>query len=61
MNCNFFAFQRSLGLFTETPPSQSLGWEDPLEKGMATHYGEFHGQRSLVCYSSLGLQRLGHN
>ena len=31
---------------------QSLGWEDPLEKGMATHFsilsGEFHGQRSLV-------------
>ena len=30
---------------------QSLGWEDPLEKGMATHpstpAGEFHGQKSL--------------
>ena len=29
---------------------QSLGWEDPLEKVMATHSsilaGEFHGQRS---------------
>ena len=36
----------------------SLGWEDPLEKEMATHSsslpGEFHGQRSLVDYSSLG-------
>ena len=33
---------------------QSLGWEDLLEKGMATHSGilaEFHGQRSLVGYS----------
>ena len=34
---------------------RSLGWEDPLEKGMATHSsifpGEFHGQRSLVGYS----------
>ena len=35
---------------------QSLGWEDPLEKGMATHSsiglpGEFHGQRSLPGYS----------
>ena len=33
---------------------QSLGWEDPLEKGMATPVflpGEFHGQRSLVGYS----------
>ena len=32
---------------------QSLGWEDPLEKDMATHTsilaGEFHGQRSLAC------------
>ena len=31
---------------------QSLGWEDPLEKDMATHTtilaGEFHGQRSLA-------------
>ena len=37
---------------------QSLGWEDPLEKGMATHSsilaGEFHGQRSLVSYSPWG-------
>ena len=36
---------------------QSLGWEDPLEKGMATHSsilaGEFHGQRSLAGYSQL--------
>ena len=34
---------------------QSLGLEDPLEKGMATHFsilaGEFHGQRSLAGYS----------
>ena len=31
---------------------QSLVWEDPLEKGMATHSrilaGEFPGQRSLA-------------
>ena len=31
------------------------GWEDPLEKGMATHAsiltGKSHGQRSLVGYS----------
>jgi len=33
---------------------QSLGQEDPLEKGMATPVflpGEFHGQRRLVGYS----------
>ena len=39
---------------------QSLGWEDPLEKGMATHSspvflpGDFCGQRSLVGYSPWG-------
>ena len=35
---------------------QSLGWEYPLEKGMATHSnilaGKCHGQRSLGGYSS---------
>ena len=40
----------------------SLGREDPLEKGMATHSsilpGEFHGQRSLVGYSSRGHEEL---
>ena len=34
---------------------QSLGQEDPLEKGMATHSsilaGEFHGQRSPAGHS----------
>ena len=47
---------------------QSLGWEDPLEKGMATHSsiglpGEFHGQRSLAVHrvvkSWTQLKRLG--
>ena len=37
---------------------QSLGWEDPLEKGTATTPvfwpGEFHGWRSLVGYSPWG-------
>ena len=37
---------------------QSLGWEDPLENKMATHFsilaGEFHGQRSLAGYSPWG-------
>ena len=34
----------------------SLGQEDPLEKGMATHGlpGESHGQRSLVAYNPWG-------
>ena len=34
---------------------QSLGWEDPLEKEMATHSStlarKVHGQRSVVGYS----------
>ena len=37
---------------------QSLGGEDPLEEGMATHSsvlpGESHGQRSLAGYSPQG-------
>ena len=41
---------------------QSLGWEDPLEKEIATHssffflffLGKSHEQRSLLCYSLWG-------
>ena len=43
-------------------PVWSLGWEDPLEEGMATHssivVGESHGQRNLVSYSPLGCKEL---
>ena len=39
-------------------PVQSLGWEDLLEKEMATHSsilaGKSHGQRSLAGYSPWG-------
>ena len=41
---------------------QSLGWEDPLEKEMATHSiflpGESYGQRSLASYSPWGCKEL---
>ena len=41
----------------------SLGWEDPLEKGMATHSSilawKIHGQRSLV--GSMGSQSVRHD
>ena len=42
---------------------RSWGWEDPLEKTVPTHSSifarEFHGQRSLVGYSSRGCKELG--
>ena len=38
----------------------SLGWEDPLEKGMATHSivlaWRIHGQRTQAGYSPWGLE-----
>ena len=53
---------------------QSLGWEDPLEKGMATHSrlppwripmdrGAWQdpGPRNLAGASSMGSQRVGHD
>ena len=40
---------------------QSLGWEDPLEKGMAVFLPrEFQGQESDGL-QSMGSQRVGHN
>ena len=36
---------------------RSLGWEDPLVKGMAAQVflpGEFHGEKSLAGYSLRG-------
>ena len=46
---------------------QSLGWEDPLEKEMATHSsilpGKSQGQRSLVgyIYSSWSCKKVGRD
>ena len=36
----------------------SLGWEDPLEEGMATHSIKLFGQRSLVGYNPRGCEEL---
>ena len=41
---------------------QSLGWEDPLEKGMANHSpvflpGKYCGQRSLAGYTVHGVTK----
>ena len=44
---------------------QSLGWEDPLEKEMATHSSVLAWRipwtGSLVGYSPLGLKESGHD
>ena len=44
---------------------RSLGWEDPLEKEMATHPvflpGQFCGQRSLAGYGPRGRKESGMN
>ena len=52
---------KSLPAVQETP-GRSLGWEDALEEGMATHSrvlpGESHRQRSLVGYSPWGPKEL---
>ena len=59
------------GSVGKSPPAiqetqvQPLGWEDPLERGMATHSvflpGKSHGQRNLVGYSPWGRKRVRHN
>ena len=46
-----------LAQLVKNPPAMqetwvgSLGWEDPLEKGMATHSSILAWMRSLVAYS----------
>ena len=38
-----------------------LGWEDPLEKGMATHSNILAWRSPWTVYSPLRLQRVGHD
>ena len=44
---------------------RSLGWEDPLEKGMATHSNilawKIPWMEEPGGLQSMGLQRVGHN
>ena len=44
---------------------QTLGWEDPLEKGMTTHFSilawRIPWSEELGGLQSVGLQRVGHN
>ena len=50
---------------TEEMPVRSLGWEDPLEKGMATHCGilawRIPWTEEPGGLQSIGLQRIGHD
>ena len=39
---------------------QSVGWEDLLEKEMATHYPCLENPIDGGAYSCMGLQRVGH-
>ena len=49
---------RAITLPTKVHIVKAMGWEDPLEKEMATHSstlaGKSHGLRSLVGYSPWG-------
>ena len=56
---------KNLAAMQETwvPP---LGWEDPLEEGMATHSSILawripHGQKDPGRLQSMGPQRVGHD
>ena len=55
---------KNLPAMQETPV-QSLGWEDPLEKGMATHSSilawEIPEKEEPGGLQAIGSQRIGHN
>ena len=57
----------SVGSVVKNPPVNSgdmgstPGWEDPLEKEMATISAFLRGQRSPVGLQSMELQRVGRN
>ena len=50
---------------TQETRVQSLGWEDPLEEGMATHSSvlawRIPGMEEPGGLQSMGLQRVGHD
>ena len=55
---------KNLPAMQETPV-QSLDWEDPLERGMATHSSilawEIPQKEEPGGLQSIGSQRIGHN
>ena len=59
-------FPKIVAQLVKNPPGiretwvQSLGWEDPLEKGKATHSSILAWRTPWIIYS-VGLQRVGHD
>ena len=64
-------YAQQVALEVKNPPANAgdirdlgliLGWEDPLEEGMATHSSvlawKIYGQRNLVSYSPWGRKEL---
>ena len=40
---------------------RSLGWEDPLEKGKATHSLQYSGLENSMDYTVYGVTKVGHH
>ena len=66
MITNFYRFKGfPMAQLVKNPPAmwetrvQSLGWEDPLENGMAT-YSSILAWRISWTVQSMGSQRVGH-
>ena len=61
-----YSWASLMGQLVKNPPAvqetwvQSLGWEDPPEKGKATH-SSILAWRIPWIVSSMGLQRVGHD
>ena len=59
-------FPKIVAQLVKNPPGmretwvQSLGWEDPLEKGKPTHSSILAWRTPWIIYS-MGLQRVGHD
>ena len=51
---------KNLSVIWETQV-QSLGWEDPLEKGKVTHSSILAWRIPWTIYKSMGSQRVGHD
>ena len=52
---------KNLSTIKEIPGLGRFHWRREWQPTLVFLPGEFHGQRSLVSYMSMGLQRVGHN